>query len=125
MATEPAWLEERRRRGASLVQSLPLPDPKSKGWEFTDLTRLDLDAYESVSANPRVEGAEGAVVVRLADAVDSHSQLLEERLGSLVPVEDPFVARNEAEWRDGVLVLVPRNVKLSEPVRIEVPLDAE
>ena len=26
-----------------------------------------------------------------------------ERLGSLVPTEDPFVARNEAGWRDGVL----------------------
>ena len=29
------------------------------------------------------------------------------RLGSLVPAEDPFVARNEAGWRDGVLVHVP------------------
>src|SRR6201999_3617642 len=32
--------------------------------------------------------------------------------------------RNEADWRDGVLVYVPRGVKLSEPVRIEVPVDA-
>jgi len=107
------------------VQSLPLPDHRSKGWEFTDLSRLDLDSYESVSVDARVEGAEGATVIRLTDALNSHSQLLEEKLGSLVPIEDPFVARNEAEWRDGVLVLVPRNVRLTEPVRIEVPLDAD
>ena len=125
LATAPAWLEERRQRGASLVQSLPLPDHRSKGWEFTDLSRLDLDSYESVSVDARVEGAEGATVIRLTDALNSHSQLLEEKLGSLVPIEDPFVARNEAEWRDGVLVLVPRNVRLTEPVRIEVPLDAD
>jgi len=124
-ATEPAWLEERRQRGASLVQSLPLPDAKSKGWEFTDLARLDLDSYESVSAAAEVSGAEGATVLSLAEALGSHSELLHEKLGSLVPIEDPFVARNEAEWRDGVLVFVPRGVRLSEPVRIEVPLEAD
>jgi Fe-S cluster assembly protein SufD len=125
LATQPTWLEERRQRGASLVQSLPLPDHKSKGWEFTDLARLDLGSYEPVSADATIEGAEGAIVVPLTDALNSHSRLLEEQLGSLVPVEDPFVARNEAEWRDGVLVLVPRGVRLSEPVRIEVPLEAD
>jgi Fe-S cluster assembly protein SufD len=125
LATQPTWLEERRRRGASLVQSLPLPDHKSKGWEFTDLARLDLGSYEPVGADAEVQGAEGATVVSLAEALGSHPDLLREKLGSLVPVEDPFVARNEAEWRDGVLVLVPRGVRLSEPVRIEVPLEAD
>jgi Fe-S cluster assembly protein SufD len=125
LASPPAWLEERRQRGASLVQSLPLPDPKSKGWEFTDLARLDLGAYEPVSAEAEVRGAEGATVVSLAEALSTHAELLHERLGSLVPIEDPFVARNEAEWSDGVLVLVPRGIRLSEPVRIEVPLDSD
>ncbi|MBS1879931.1 MAG: Fe-S cluster assembly protein SufD [Actinobacteria bacterium] len=125
LATEPAWLEERRQRGASLTESLPLPDHKSKGWEFTDLARLDLGAYATVSAAPVVRGAEGATVVSLAEAVATHSELLHQKLGSLVPIEDPFVARNEAEWQDGVLVLVPRGVRLTEPVRIEVPLEAD
>jgi len=123
LATAPAWLEERRRRGASLAQELPLPDQKAKGWEFTDLSGLDLNAYEEASAEPVVSGAEGATVVSLAEAVGSHADLLSERLGSLVPVEDPFVARNEAGWRDGVLVHVPSGVRLSEPIQIEVPVD--
>ena len=122
VATEPQWLEERRRRGASLAESLPLPDQKAKGWEFTDLSRLDLSAYEAAGAAVEVSGVEGATVVSLAEAVSSHEELLRERLGSLVPVEDPFVARNEAGWSDGVLVHVPRGVKLAEPVRVEVPL---
>jgi Fe-S cluster assembly protein SufD len=124
LATEPAWLEERRQRGASLVDSLPLPNHKSKGWEFTDLTSLDLESYTGADAAVELSGGEGATVVSLREALNSHSQLLEEQLGGLVPVEDPFVARNEADWRDGVLVHVPRGVKLSEPVRIEVPVEA-
>jgi Fe-S cluster assembly protein SufD len=125
VATEPAWLEERRRKGASLVESLPLPDHKSKGWEFTDLSKLEIDSYEESDAEAEVAGAEGATVVSLADAVSSHAELLEASLGSLVPVEDPFVARNEAGWSDGVLVHVPRGVKVAEPIRIEVPVDRD
>jgi Fe-S cluster assembly protein SufD len=124
VATEPAWLAERRQRGASLTESLPLPDQKAKGWEFTDLSGLDIGAYEDVAVDAQITGAEGATVIPLSEALSSHSQLLEEQLGSLVPVEDPFVARNEAGWRDGVLVHVPRGVTVSEPIRIEVPVDA-
>jgi Fe-S cluster assembly protein SufD len=125
VATEPAWLSERRQKGASLAESLPLPDHKSKGWEFTDLSSLDLDSYEQADAEAEVSGAEGATVVSLAEAVSSHPELLQEHLGSLVPVEDPFVARNEANWRDGVLVHVPRGVTVAEPIRIEVPVDRD
>jgi Fe-S cluster assembly protein SufD len=125
LATAPAWLEERRQTGASLTESLQLPDQKAKGWEFTDLSGLDIGSYAAADAEAQVSGGDGATVISLAEALFSHPQLLEERLGSLVPVKDPFVARNEAGWRDGVLVHVPRGVKVSEPVRIEVPVDAD
>jgi Fe-S cluster assembly protein SufD len=125
LATAPAWLEERRRRGASLASELAFPDQKAKGWEFTDLSDLDLDSYEAVGTAAEVESAEGATVISLFDALSSHEELLRERLGSLVPVEDPFVARNEAGWSDGVLVHVPAGVKLTEPVRIEVPVERD
>ncbi len=125
VATAPAWLEERRRKGASLAQSLPLPDQKAKGWEFTDLSGLDLDAYAEMAPSAAIEGGEGATVLPLAAALESHAELLRERLGSLVPVEDPFVARNEAGWRDGVLVHVPAGVTVAEPIKVELPLDED
>ncbi len=100
----------------------PLPDQKTKGWEFTDLSGLDLDSYEPGSADPSIEAVEGAIVLPLAEAVESHPELVEGRLGSLAPAGDPFVARNDAAWRDGVLVHVPAGVRLEEPVRIELPL---
>jgi Fe-S cluster assembly protein SufD len=123
VATAPAWLDERRQRGASLAQELPLPDQKAKGWEFTDLSGLDLEAYEETGATPTISGAEGATVMPLSEALADHDGLLHERLGSLVPVEDPFVARNEAAWSDGVLVHVPKGVRLSAPIQIELPVE--
>ncbi len=125
VATEPTWLSERRRRGASLVQELALPDQKAKGWEFTDLADLDLDAFESAQPLASIGGAKGATVLPLSEALESHEELLRERLGSLVPAEDPFVARNEAEWREGVLIHVPQGVKVAEPIKVELPLDED
>jgi Fe-S cluster assembly protein SufD len=123
VATGPAWLSERRQRGASLAQELPLPDQKAKGWEFTDLSGLEIDSYEAARAEAEIAAPEGIEALPLGEAIESHGELLHERLGSLVPIEDPFVARNEAAWEDGVLVHVPRGVKVEEPIRVEVPLD--
>jgi Fe-S cluster assembly protein SufD len=97
-----------------------LPDQKAKGWEFTDLSGLDIGSYEVAAFEPLVEGAEGATVVPLAEALGSHAELLEQNLGSLVPIEDPFVARNEANWQHGLLVYVPRGQRLERPLDLSV-----
>ena len=46
MASAPDWLRERRSRAVAAARELALPGPKVKGWEFTDLSGLDLAAYE-------------------------------------------------------------------------------
>jgi Fe-S cluster assembly protein SufD len=125
---EPDWLSERRRQGASLAQELPLPDQKAKGWEFTDLADLEIDSYDDSPGSASIEagGARqaGAVVAPLIEALDEHGELLGRRLGSIVPAADPFVARNEATWQEGVLVYVPANARLTESVKLEVELGA-
>jgi Fe-S cluster assembly protein SufD len=124
---EPQWLTERRREGASLASELELPGPKTKGWEFTDLSELDLDAFETGAA--RVDGlaapADGVVLLPLAEAAERHSELTRDRLGSIVPARDVFVARNESRWRDGVLVYVPDGTRLAEPIRLGVGAEGD
>jgi len=112
-----------------LARELALPDAKRKGWEFTDLAGLDLDAYRSDPGAFAIEeggAAEaGAIVLPLAAALEQQPDVLQAHLGSLVSIEDPFVARNDAGWMDGVLVYVPRGVTLSEPIEISAGNDAE
>jgi Fe-S cluster assembly protein SufD len=157
---EPDWLTERRRRGAERAAQLELPSQKSKGWEFTDLSQLDLDAYAGPNgagtADPQaaeratelITAPEGAARVRQVDAtpldpaagdtagertteppaepvvlplsaaVDRYPDLLSAHLGSIVPPDDPFVARNDAAWRGGAFVYVPRGAHLDVPVAL-------
>jgi Fe-S cluster assembly protein SufD len=113
-----------------LARELELPTPKAKGWEFTDLSGLDLDSY--VPREGRVEGLDdrtgdegGAVVLPLSEAAERLPDLVTSRFGSIVSAEDPFVARNERDWTNGVLVYVPRRQRLAEPVRLSVGHDGE
>jgi Fe-S cluster assembly protein SufD len=129
--TEPDWLTERRRKGASLARELELPTPKSKGWEFTDLSELDLDSFaaapgEVIGIEDGVDSADGPpVVMPLAEAAGQLGDLVEERFGSIVSSDDPFVARNERDWTHGVLVYVPRGQRLEEPLRLSVLQDGD
>jgi Fe-S cluster assembly protein SufD len=100
-----------------------LPQFKGRaGWEFTDISALDLAAYERVLADegasasplfelPSAELPEGVIVGSIDEAAD------DPRLGSLLSgSEDVFVALNDAGPRNGAFVYVPRGVAVSEPI---------
>jgi Fe-S cluster assembly protein SufD len=126
---EPDWLQEGRDRAKKLALELELPTQKQKGWEFTDLSALELDGYTEAVA--RIDGlaaddgtsdggADGPIVLPLAEAATAHPELVRERLGQIVAADDSFTARNQARWRDGVLVWVPRGARLEQPLRLTV-----
>ena len=124
VAAEPEWLAGRREKARELVETLPLPDRKVKGWEFTSLDELDFEAYSASPAGATIDGGDDEVVVMpLTEAIERHPELVERNLGSLVAADDPFVARNEAEWADGVFIHVPEGVVVDQPIRIGLDLD--
>jgi Fe-S cluster assembly protein SufD len=63
-ATEPDWLVERRAKAVEAAKGLALPGPKTRGWEFTNLDKLDLAAYGP--AEPGDLGAAEEAGTRLA-----------------------------------------------------------
>jgi Fe-S cluster assembly protein SufD len=125
--------------------SSPMPIQKDKGWEFTDLSGLDLDAFApcsdgDLSTAPsretvvkqdgrpgvlQVDGAfqrqdqqapAGVVVTTLDEAVATHADLVRPHLGSLVLDRDKFAAKNSAAWRGGAFVYVPKGVRVEVPI---------
>jgi Fe-S cluster assembly protein SufD len=124
-ATEPAWLAARRERAAAASAGLALPDATVPGWEFTDLSGLDLDAFAPAPAETAggesvfedLPAPEGVTAMPLAQAVVERPELVQRHLGSVVASEgDPFAARNDAEWSSGLLVHVGPGVVAEAPV---------
>jgi Fe-S cluster assembly protein SufD len=125
--TEPDWLREGRDRAKELAIELELPTQKQKGWEFTDLSGFELDGYnesvatiEGLNPTPPADRDDGPIVLPLAEAAVAHPELVRDRLGAVVAASDAFTARNQARWRDGVLVFVPKGRRLEEPVMLTV-----
>jgi Fe-S cluster assembly protein SufD len=110
-----------------LGSSAPVELPTFKGrpgWEFTDISGLDLAAYEAVTGPddtasepaetlfdlPAAQLPEGVIVARISEAPG-------ELLGRLVQADDLFTLLNDAaEYRAGWFVYVPRGVVLTEPI---------
>jgi len=142
---EPEFLAARRERAAVLKENLPLPNFKgTAGWEFTDISALDLDKFTPAptsangaaperlfapedatelrqvdAAEATLAGAElpaGVIVGSLERAASEHPELVERHLGSVVSGEDVFVARNDAGFRGGAFVYVPSGVALEHPI---------
>jgi Fe-S cluster assembly protein SufD len=144
--TEPDWLKELRERGRSRFDELPVPHHKQKGWEFTDLSRFDPEAYAVVEAgvletqparpavveageHPSLHAVDGAVerggshpegltLTTLADAAGDHADLVRAHLGELVLGRDKFAAQNTMAWHQGAFVHVAADTRVEEPVVI-------
>jgi Fe-S cluster assembly protein SufD len=143
--TEPDWTAALRGRAEQALAKLSLPGPKDKGWEFTDLSRFELDAYAprdegDLSVAParapilepgdgpsilqvdgearRAGGGEprGLIVTTLEQALADYPDLVRPHLGRLVPDRDWFAAQNSARWRGGAFVYVPEGVRAETPV---------
>jgi Fe-S cluster assembly protein SufD len=111
-----------------------LPTFKGRpGWEFTDISGLDLAAYQPVGAGEEaaepaellfsIEAAptlpEGVIVTSIAHALEEHRELVQRHLGSVVAADDVFTMLNEsAEYRSGSFVYVPSGVVLREPISL-------
>ena len=147
LAAEPDFLAARRERAAALSETLELPQFKGKpGWEFTDISGLDLAGFPPVARNGAAaatvtatpmfepEGAtvlsqvdageatasgdlpDGVIVAALDQAAREHPELVQRHLGTVVSGEDVFLARNDAGFCGGAFVYVPRGVALEQPI---------
>jgi Fe-S cluster assembly protein SufD len=119
-----------------LASAVELPTFKGRaGWEFTDISQLNLAAYEPVRGAEELQRAQaaealfdapagelpnGVIVTSIAQAVADHGDLVGRHLGALIGEgDDVFVSLNDAGYRAGSFVYVPRGVALETPIALQ------
>jgi Fe-S cluster assembly protein SufD len=124
-------------RGEALARyaELPLPTKRDEAWRFTDLAGFDPDAFTGGGgavgepASMIELDVAGSVIVdeagmRFVDVPEgvTVAPLAEDhpRLHELVGWNEKFAAHNAAVWQNGLLVHVPRGVKLERPIYVRV-----
>jgi Fe-S cluster assembly protein SufD len=140
------FLTDRAAAGAERARSIELPSFRGRtGWEFTSLETLDLALPLALAGDPTLapdspeledavitltqvgqrvsivgEAPEGITVSSLTDAAVSHPEIVERYLGTIVDEDDPFVARNDAQWTGGAFVHVSRGTHHTGPIALRL-----
>ncbi len=116
-------LADVRHAALQTAQQLPLPF-----WRRTDLKDFKLDDLQPVFGAVEVQPVSGDQQVYVADlqtALQEKGDLIARYYGKAMPADyNTFVAYNAALAIDGVVVHVPRNVEVAEPIRITYRLPA-
>ena len=81
MKNEPEWLRERRRAAFATYERLPLPTRAERVWKYTDVSRLNFDAFTPYAA------AAGDFGIPLPES-DAHAGVLRQRDGQPGTVAD-------------------------------------
>jgi Fe-S cluster assembly protein SufD len=118
-------------------RALPLPTTKDEPWRFTDLRGFDPDAFShapgtvpepgpaqtmlDIAVSGLVHVTESTLDIVRAPAGVTFARLEDHpRLGELVGWDEKFAAHNAALWENGLLVVVPRDVVLEEPLYVRI-----
>ena len=89
------------------------------------VVQVDSTPIDVVETEADAERPTEPLVTTLAQAASLYPALVAERLGSLAASDDPFVARNDAAWRGGAFVYVPKGKRLEGPAQIAAVHDAD
>jgi Fe-S cluster assembly protein SufD len=114
-------------------RALPLPTTKDEAWRFTNLRGFDPDAFTATGKAGSPERMLDIAVSGLATVTESSIEI--ERapegvtfepladhplLHELVGWDEKFAAHNAALWQNGLLVVVPSDVVLDEPLYVRI-----
>jgi Fe-S cluster assembly protein SufD len=143
------WLKARRSAALEMATALPVPTVRDEDWRFTDLSplyRLKLQPTEKGQVAPSLLGLfalpeAGARLVfvdgrhapelstteteaglfagPLANALESHGEMLEQRLAAVAPDDgDMFTAVNTAFLQDAAVIIAGPGARSERPVHV-------
>src|SRR5262245_59629652 len=118
-------------------RALPMPTTKDEAWRFTDLNGVNPDSFGQVPGTVPGPGpaqtlldiavsglayvSESSLEIeRARDGITFEPLAEHQRLHELVGWDEKFAAHNAALWKHGLLVVVPRDVVLDEPLYVRI-----
>ena len=144
-----SWLREKREQSIQSFEKYGFPSIKDENWKYTNLRSVTKSAYEfsdeteeKVSEVPAIPDLDsirlvfvdgllqrslcndsdlpaGVLVSELSTAVNERAELLQDKLGSLLPGEPHgFLFLNGAFLNSGVVIEIADDVTLEKPIEL-------
>ena len=142
----PAWFAQSQRSAWESFTNLPMPSRKNEAWRFADLKLLDFESFKSPATDPAISPGTAVQLAKTAarlvfvndtlfssDITDNSVQILtltealaqhSDRLAEILTTpntglgSEKFAALHQAQLRDAVVIFVPANTEVADPIEI-------
>ena len=124
-----------REEARTRYEKLALPTTSDEHWRFTNLKGFDPDAYsiDAAGSGARPESMldidaagsafvneSGIEIVGVPAGVTFEPLGEDELVGQLVAADDKFTSHNAAMWKHGLLVRIPKGVRVEKPLYVRI-----
>ncbi len=124
-----------RDEARTRYEKLALPTTSDEHWRFTNLKGFDPDAYsiDAAGSGARPESMldidaagsafvneSGIEIVGVPAGVTFEPLGEDELVGQLVAADDKFTSHNAAMWKHGLLVRIPKGVRVEKPLYVRI-----
>jgi Fe-S cluster assembly protein SufD len=124
-----------REEARTRYEKLALPTTSDEHWRFTSLKGFDPDAYsiDAAGSGARPESMldidaagsafvneSGIEIVGVPAGVTFEPLGEDELVGQLVAADDKFTSHNAAMWKHGLLVRIPKGVRVEKPLYVRI-----
>jgi len=116
---EPKWMKEKRLNALATFNSLPLPKLKygiAITLNSSEINLSEIQIPEKKQINlPKYNNI---IVENLSTALKNHEELIKKHFMSCFPTLGKFESLHTMLWNKGLLIYVPRNTQVKEPIKL-------
>ena len=116
---EPSWMKEKRLNALNIFNSLPLPILKygiaiSLNSSEINLNEIQIPEKKQI----KLPKYRDIIIENLSSALKNHEDLIKKHFLSCFPSIGKFEALHTMLWNKGVLIYVPKNIQVKEPIKL-------
>ncbi len=103
---------------------MPMPDGREEDWKYTEMEKLNLDAFSPFKSEPKIHvtglsedvAQKGVILTDINTAFEKYANARKHYFKGIKADNDKFVALSAACFNSGIFLYIPKNVEVEEPI---------
>lgn len=132
--TQSRFATEKKREALPISNSIQMPKEREEDWRYTQIEKLKLEDFDlnksktNISATKLSEDLveKGLILTDINTALEKYPEIAQKYFLKGLKIDgEKFVALNAAHFNHGTFLYVPKNIELSEPLRVNFDFEGK
>lgn len=125
------FAKSRKEDALEIFNSIPMPNEKGEDWRYTKIEKLKLENFAPFESAVKISVSElsddllkhGVILTDINSALEKYPAALNYFFKSAKMDKDKFVALSASHFSSGIFLYVPKNIELTEPIRVNFEVE--